>query len=67
MSDVTATAQELYRTHGLKKANFIAFDKMQKAKDLEETDFWLHVINQITVLDMGHLRSFDDRKEGEGA
>lgn len=52
MSDVITTARELYRTHGLKKANFIAFDKIHNTRDPEETDFWLHVINQITLIDM---------------
>jgi len=63
MAVIITTAQELYRAHGLKKANFIAFDKMHHSSSQEDVDFWLHVINQITVMNMDDLRLNDQNIE----
>ncbi|WP_417820407.1 hypothetical protein [Terasakiella sp.] len=52
MSDEIITAKELYEQFGLKKASFIAFDKMQQATGEEETEYWLRVINRIALLDI---------------
>ncbi|NVJ90266.1 MAG: hypothetical protein HWE34_01335 [Methylocystaceae bacterium] len=52
MSDPKQTAEELYRSGGYKKANFIAFNKMQTTDNGQEIDFWLSVINHIAMLDL---------------
>jgi hypothetical protein len=52
MSDPKETAEELYRSGGYKKANFIAFNKMQTTDNGQEVDFWLSVINHIAMLDL---------------
>lgn len=52
MSDPKQTAEELYRSGGYKKANFIAFNQMQKTDNDQEIDFWLSVINHIAMLDL---------------
>ncbi|NVK17738.1 MAG: hypothetical protein HWE30_03480 [Methylocystaceae bacterium] len=51
MSEIKKTALELYNRHGLKQASFIAFHNMQMAADGRDADFWLHVVNHITLLD----------------
>lgn len=51
MSEIKKTAQQLYHKHGLKQASFIAFHNMQMASDGRDADFWLHVVNHITLLD----------------
>lgn len=52
MSDPRKTAFELYREHGLKNACFIAFHKMQLTDQKHDADFWLGVVNQLTLLDV---------------
>ncbi|NVJ90267.1 MAG: hypothetical protein HWE34_01340 [Methylocystaceae bacterium] len=52
MATVIETATDLYLKHGLKKANIIAFHNLQTAPEPTESDFWLHVINAITSLDI---------------
>ncbi len=54
-SQVIAKAIELYQKHGFKQASFIAFDQMQQCEDEASADFWLHVINQVAVIDMNGL------------
>ncbi|MDV7340426.1 hypothetical protein RYZ26_12545 [Terasakiella sp. A23] len=52
MSEVKATAYNLYHKHGLQQATFIAFHNMQTATDGDSSDYWLHVLNHITVMDV---------------
>lgn len=52
MSDPRKTAHELYREHGLRKACFIAFHKMQTTHHTHDADYWLSVVNQLTLLDV---------------
>lgn len=52
MSDPRKTAFELYREQGLKNACFIAFHKMQTSNHENDADFWLSVVNQLTLLDV---------------
>jgi hypothetical protein len=65
MATIKETAEQLYRKHGFKKANFIAFDKMQLSSEESDVDFWLGVINQVTLLNMADLVCFDQHEEGE--
>jgi hypothetical protein len=51
-SKVKETAEQLYRKHGLHKANFFAFHNMQLAENDDDFSFWLNVINSITALDV---------------
>ncbi len=52
MSDVKTTAYNLYHKHGLQQATFVAFHNMQKATEGTDSDYWLHVLNHITVMDV---------------
>jgi len=52
MSDVKTTAHHLYQKHGLQQATFLAFHNMQQASKGVDSDYWLHVLNHITVLDV---------------
>ena len=52
MSEIKTTAYNLYHKHGLQQATFIAFHNMQTATDGDGSDYWLHVLNHITVMDV---------------
>lgn len=55
MTDEITKARELYNKYGLQQANFIAFDKMQQSDDEKDIEYWLHVINQIAMIDIDTL------------
>jgi hypothetical protein len=65
MSTEVHKAKELYSKYGLKKANFIAFNEMQKSTEMDDVDFWLKVINQIALLDIQSLDENDVKQSNK--
>ncbi len=65
MTKEASKAQELYQKFGLKKANFIAFNEMQKSDDVDNVDYWLRVINQIALLDIQLVDDADTKRSNK--